>query len=203
MTDSIKKLWCITPKFENAAKKFLIETAKEGLAGSILGYCVCQLSGANPLTYSLAYHSARIAKLTDALICKTMLAYGPPTATKKAISFKLSLATGFLFFYQALSILGYQSLRDDIINRIVQNGFAYQTYGLITGCTLLLVASDHMGNQPVMKKVNEAAILAMQLRANEISWDNSDDTSYNILSRIDSTVKPNASARSRAGADAP
>lgn len=175
MLNYITHLWNLPPKIENAAKNFIVETAKEGLAGSILGYCVCQLSGANPFTFGLAYHSATIAKFTDAIACKTMLAYGPPTATKKAISFQISLGTGFFFFYQTLGILGRQPVRDEIINRIVQNGFAYQTCGLIAGCSLLLLASDQMAKYPLMNKINEAAILAMQLRANEITWDNSGD----------------------------
>lgn len=177
MIDYIKNIqnFQLTPKLENAGKKFIINTAKEGLAGSILGYCVCQLSGANPFTYGLAYYSSKVATLTDAIVCKTMLAYGPPTATKKAISFQISLGTGFLFFHQTLGILGRQQVRDEIINRIVQNGFAYQTGVLIAGCSLMLIASDQLSDYPFLDKINEAAILAMKLRASEVSWDDSED----------------------------
>jgi len=156
-------------QLDKATKNFLFQTAKDGLAGTVIGYCVCQLSGANPLTYGLAYHSARISKYTDAFICKGMLAHGTPSATKKAIAFKASLVTGFFFFYQALTILGCQATRDEIVTRIMQNGFAHQTTALIGFCSAVLIASDHISH-PLMQRVREAAIEAMRLRAKEVSW---------------------------------
>ena len=161
-------------KLDTMSQKFIFQTAKDGMAGTLIGYCVGQLSGANPLTYNLAYLSARVAQTADSLICKSMLAYGPPSAIKKAISTNISLAAGFSFFFGVLGIIGCHARRDQIISTLVENQFAHQTGALLAGYTLLLVASENL-NIPLLKKIEKAAIESMHLRAKEISWDDSNE----------------------------
>jgi hypothetical protein len=151
---------------QKASKNFLLETAKTGLAGMIIGYCVCQISGANPVTYGLAYHAARVARLVDSISCKALLRYGPPTATNKTIALNASLLVSFAFFYQALNILGYQDLRKEIFQRIQDNGFALQAGALVVFCNTVLLASDVV-KHPLMIKIQEAAKDAMQYRSDE------------------------------------
>lgn len=166
-------------------KKFIIQTAKDGMAGTLIGYCVGQLSGANPLTYNLAYLSARVAQTADSLICKSMLAYGPPSAIKKAISTNISLAAGFSFFFGVLGLIGCHERRDQIISTLVENQFAHQTGALLAGYTLLLAASENL-DWPIMKKIEKAAMQSMHLRAKEISWDDSnEETSQTNSIKID------------------
>lgn len=148
-------------------KYILFETAKTGLGSIIFGRLICQLTGADPSLFRATHIAANVVKVSDALLCKTMLAYGPANATKKAISLDLSIVLGGLAYHELLGYFELGEARDAVYSNLLENGALDQAALIVALCTVGMFAADWIDHAP-FKWGRSACVEAMNLRAKEI-----------------------------------